>query len=451
MNRFSVDYNELDEIHHFEKHLAGKHDQSTHGHHVEHSSLTPLKLPDNPMVSKYNLVSSSLPHVGLSAKAQEVASRIYAGDAPETKVIQHGSSMVETNVKREGVYTLKDGTKVYLVYESTTTKTDKKEWRSQTVKAMREKVGWVGSIDTKRMYFYNNDEEKKYSVIASVVVDKDSQGQGIATAMLEYARLNSPEPIFHSTDLSKDGENFASTTKGLEKHLQGQHDQSAHGRKGPIKAGFNNWYSHMDGLFASIDSMEEEGFDRGNATQAVFLEAAGFNGKPTVMSQADFDALEGETIYRAVGDESQVADYKDSLVQYAGEGSFGNGTYATNLKETTEYYAGDHENNPDVIASRTMEMKLLPDANVLSFEEVPEMRDWANRQTENFMDNYEKRGANPQQYQEVEWRLYNDSDWTNVAIMSGVDAVRFKVPLTDKNEYYTIILNRGKVAINGKP
>jgi hypothetical protein len=31
MNRFSVDYNELDEVYEFGKHLSGQHDQSTHG------------------------------------------------------------------------------------------------------------------------------------------------------------------------------------------------------------------------------------------------------------------------------------------------------------------------------------------------------------------------------------------------------------------------------------
>jgi hypothetical protein len=105
-----------------------------------------------------------------------------------------------------------------------------------------------------------------------------------------------------------------------------------------------------------------------------------------------------------------------------------------------------------------MEMKLLPEANVVSFEDVVELRNWSKDMSNEFITQYEKSGKNIAQVQEVEWQLHNDSDWTNIAIMNGIDAVRFK-PITlervfpdqsKKPEYYTIILNRGKVAINGK-
>lgn len=217
-----------------------------------------------------------------------------------------------------------------------------------------------------------------------------------------------------------------------------------------VEPGFENWIPEVFNIFESIDLEEDQLGDRGNKIQLQFLEKAGFNGKPTVVSQEEFDAAEGEAIYRAVRSEDLVDDFINSPTQYAGEGSFGNGTYTTNKRESTEYYAGDTGGDRDIINARTMEMKLAPDANVLSFEEVTEMRDWANKKGNEFLSRYIKAGANPAQAQEIDWQMNNDSDWTNLAIMNGIDAVRFKVPMTRDDEYYTIILNRGKVIVNGK-
>jgi hypothetical protein len=220
-------------------------------------------------------------------------------------------------------------------------------------------------------------------------------------------------------------------------------------KKKGIEPGFKNWNNQIGKIFAVVDKKGEFG-PRGDVMQATFIEKSGFNGKPQVLSQAEFDALEGETIYRGVTFEGMVTDYIESEVQYAGQGSFGNGTYNSNLKETAETYASGSGPDAGDLQARVMEMKLLPDANVLLFEEVPELREWASQKTTEFLEGYKKSGANPAEYQEAEWKLFNEGDWTNIAIMLGIDAVRFKVPLTDKEEYYTITLNRGKVAINGK-
>jgi hypothetical protein len=220
-------------------------------------------------------------------------------------------------------------------------------------------------------------------------------------------------------------------------------------KKKSINPGFKNWNNQIGKIFAVVDKKGEFG-PRGDVMQATFIEKSGFNGKPQVLSQAEFDALEGETIYRGVTFEGMVTDYIESEVQYAGQGSFGNGTYNSNLKETAETYASGSGPDAGDLEAKVMEMKLLPDANVLLFEEVPELREWASQKTTEFLEGYKKSGANPAEYQEAEWKLFNEGDWTNIAIMLGIDAVRFKVPLTDKEEYYTITLNRGKVAINGK-
>jgi hypothetical protein len=184
---------------------------------------------------------------------------------------------------------------------------------------------------------------------------------------------------------------------------------------------------------------------RGNLLQSMFLEAAAYNGKPRLVSQEEFDAINSETVYRGVSDKIFVDDYLNSSIQYAGEGSFGNGTYTTNRRETTEFYAGDKSDSRGTLAEKTMELKLAPDANILSFDEVTEMREWATEQGNEFMGRSEQLGANPAQMQAIDWHLLNASDWTNLAIMLGYDAVRFKVPMTENEEYYTIILNRGKV------
>jgi hypothetical protein len=228
-------------------------------------------------------------------------------------------------------------------------------------------------------------------------------------------------------------------------------ETSAENKTG-IEPGFENWVGKINELFESIDKLEEEGFIRGNATHAVFLEAAGFNGKPQVLSQAEFDALEGTTIYRGLESADMITDYQESLVQYAGEGTFGNGTYGSNLISTGIRYAAKSGGNEGTgaLRKRVMEMKLLPDANVMVIGKDDSFSNKKMIMSNNFMDAYEKSGASREQYDDAEYKLYNDADWTNIAIMNGFDAIQFDVPFSGNDEKYTIILNRGKVAINGK-
>jgi hypothetical protein len=228
-----------------------------------------------------------------------------------------------------------------------------------------------------------------------------------------------------------------------------------------IEPGFTNWVPSVEELVNSaVGEYDEDTGEttnsvvdpsRGNAIHAVFVEAAGFNGKPTLLSQEEFDALEGETIYRAVSSVRQVVDFKESPMQYAGEGTYGNGTYASNNKKTTEMYAGDTGNDPEKIAAHTLTMKLLPTANVLSFEDNEALNSYANNLKREFVQQYKDSGANPGQVHNIEFNLNNSGDWTALAIMNGVDAVRFKVNSNVKDEVYTIIFNREKVAINEGP
>lgn len=221
-------------------------------------------------------------------------------------------------------------------------------------------------------------------------------------------------------------------------------------KKKVIPPGFKNWFPSLEQL---LRYKQENDPVKGNTILSKFLAAAGFDGKPKVVSQAEFDAIEGESLFRAVSSREQVEHFKESDLQYAGVGSFGNGTYTSNKQETTVYYAGDFGNDPAELEARTMEMKLEPDAKVLNFEDASDMYEAIKKMCNEFIEQYIASGADPADVQEVEWKLHNNSDWTNVAIMLGYDAVRLGVPTNfggQDKEYYTIILNRGKVIINGK-
>ena len=222
-------------------------------------------------------------------------------------------------------------------------------------------------------------------------------------------------------------------TDNVTKHLAGQHDQSSHGRRGTIKIGFDNWSSHVIDLIEAAEKIDES---RGDGINVVFTEAAGFNGKPKILSQAQFDALENETIYRGVQDESYVIDFKESVVQYGGTGTFGNGTYLSNNATTVIDYGGS-----------IMEMKLLPTANVITFDNKENLKSWTQNLTNEWLDSYSASGKNPYEMQQAQWNLSDDTtNWTAIAMMQGIDAVR--IP-QNNGEFYTVLLNRGQVAING--
>jgi hypothetical protein len=217
------------------------------------------------------------------------------------------------------------------------------------------------------------------------------------------------------------------------KHMGGQHDQSSHGRKGSIKSGFKNWNPYVFDLLESAEEIDES---RGDGINVVFTEAAGFNAKPQILTQTQFDAIESETLYRGVQGEEFVADFKESTVQYGGTGSFGNGTYLSNDANTVVDYGGS-----------IMEMKLLPTANVVTFESKDNLKTWTANLTNEWLESYKTSGANPYEMQQAQWNLGGSTtNWTAIAMMQGIDAVQ--IP-QGNGEFYTVLLNRGQVAING--
>jgi hypothetical protein len=218
-----------------------------------------------------------------------------------------------------------------------------------------------------------------------------------------------------------------------------------------IEPGLDNW---MPSLFDLLDSLEEDedgeeitNDERGNILQSKFIEAAGFNGKPNLVTQEEFDAINSETLYRAVSDEKFIDNYINSETQFAGEGTSGNGTYTTNKRQTAEGFAGDTANKKELIDKRLMEIKLASDANILYLERTSDWRAWIEENKEILLEKAKQFGANPRNIQSIESKLTSTTDWSNYAIMLGYDG--FKVS-AGNNEYYTIILNRGKAIVNGK-
>jgi hypothetical protein len=221
--------------------------------------------------------------------------------------------------------------------------------------------------------------------------------------------------------------------------------------KARIEPGLDNW---MPSLFDLLDSLEEDedgeeitNDERGNILQSKFIEASGYNGKPKLVGQEEFEAIDGETLYRAVTDEKFIDNYINSETQFAGEGTSGNGTYTTNKRQTAEGFAGDTANKKEVIDKRLMEIKLAADANILYLERTSDWRAWIEENKEILLEKAKQFGANPRNIQSILSKLTSTTGWSNYAIMLGYDG--FKVS-AGNNEYYTIILNRGKVILNDK-
>lgn len=218
-----------------------------------------------------------------------------------------------------------------------------------------------------------------------------------------------------------------------------------------VAPGIENWLPVMADILG-LDDDEESGDDAnpasGNELLSKTLKKAGYNEKPKTVSAEEFNSIEGETIYRAVSEERFIDQYLNSSDHFAGTGVFGNGTYSTSKKESAEAYAGSTDGDADVLNARLLEMKLSPDAKVLSFNSKRDLRKWADENASKFKEAYKKSGASREEVDAFEWKINNASDWTNLAVMAGFDAIRF--PPDAITEHFTIILNRGKVIVNDK-
>ena len=190
----------------------------------------------------------------------------------------------------------------------------------------------------------------------------------------------------------------------------------------------------------------------------------GYNDLPTVLSPDDFDALEGKTVFRGVEKKKFVDDFLEGD-NFAGQGVYGNGSYASDAREYATQFAGP---NKDLI----MELKITPDMRVI---DVREMNDWRKGFTAdldarkavlqarrkalpldapNFKADLAQIDADLETLQEVQ--RYLGQDLGTLATLRGYDAISvpagqmgLSILPAEADEFYYVILNRAKVVAKG--
>jgi hypothetical protein len=216
-----------------EKHLAGRHDQSTHAGGGSGSSAKPIQRIPESASQRNNIISSTKPYVGLSDKSKQVANRI----SPSTRL------GTEENFTAKAVYTDEQGRQYNLEVIQTIDESASgyRDVRGQVtysplVPDAPLDAGTYAWGEPKDSLVYkgkgtiNSFIPYVETTISSLDVSSNYRRRGLATAMLEFARRESGDvAVFHSWDLTADGSEFAQATKSVQKHQYGTHDQSTHG------------------------------------------------------------------------------------------------------------------------------------------------------------------------------------------------------------------------------
>lgn len=218
-----------------EKHLD--HDQSKHGR-PKGGSKTALAIPESGFISPNNLVSAKFPYIGLSDKAQDVASRISGVKTDQAYDDVVVSQWFFDAPVTTANYTSKSGKEYTLVMRER----ERERGSAEAVDGVVNVYDKSDPTNSQGHLVYGTlanyaamDFESPLSTIS--VIGTRVRGEGIGTAMLEFARSQTPVPLLHSRMLTDEGEEFAATTKQFEKHLAGMHDQSTHGRGGKMGQG----------------------------------------------------------------------------------------------------------------------------------------------------------------------------------------------------------------------
>lgn len=166
--------------------------------------------------------------VGKSAKSQEVISRLADIDEPK---ITENKDYGTTDVFQKGTYTAPNGKEYKLYFRETRRDNGDGTYRivgggvditdgfsdigdisfSEAGKVMNYKGEEVWDETSLPVWYSRNlyDVTKPFSTINYVEVVPEARRQGIATALLEFARKHSSAPIHHSWELLEDGKNFA--------------------------------------------------------------------------------------------------------------------------------------------------------------------------------------------------------------------------------------------------
>lgn len=153
------------------------------------------------------------PHIGLSDKAKEVASRISPNtDSKFSEDRNKKGDLIEYSYRATAVYTAPDGEDYKLNYE---------RWSYQgtaNLQYMEHEITVEVKSDNKFVgsLVVSNATEitSSFAQIDEVYVNSNYERQGIATAMLEFARRESPDlGIVHSKNLTNEGRRFSEVTK----------------------------------------------------------------------------------------------------------------------------------------------------------------------------------------------------------------------------------------------
>jgi len=191
-------------------------------------------------------------------------------------------------------------------------------------------------------------------------------------------------------------------------------------------------------------------------------EMAGYNAKPNVLSAAEFDKIEGITVYRGVEKPSYIKAFYEGD-NYAGQGVYGNGSYSTTSKGYALQFAAKNMNN-------VMELKITKDFNTVTVQEMNEWRKGFNAKIDFKIDSLRTQrekafdlkdykpevarlDAELENYYLIRQRL--GQDLGTLATLRGYDAIVVnagEMGLAGRSdEIYYVILNRGKVVAKEMP
>jgi hypothetical protein len=200
----------------------------------------------------------------------------------------------------------------------------------------------------------------------------------------------------------------------------------------------------------------------GDSILANIYEKQGFNEKPTMVSQESYDKLiaNGQPdLYRGVGSNKSVQDFKNGDTHHAGLGVGGNGTYTSEDKEVAVKFAGKNEDG----SQNLMQMTLSPDANIVTSSDIieemrvnemslltPQVSVYSQVRDMNLPDEEAEKMYNTLLSQKRESKdkiqaLY--SDVGRYAALRNFDAISYPTGAGQKGTNTYIVLNRGKVVM----
>ncbi len=195
-------------------------------------------------------------------------------------------------------------------------------------------------------------------------------------------------------------------------------------------------------------------------------EISGADGKPTVVSSAEFEAMRSKSkgvMFRGVVEDSMAEQFIDGDL-FAGTGIFGNGTYTAHTPKVSDFSAlATNIKEADRYGTNVTQMMLKSDAKVISIAEADKlMFEAANRivpQTEaklaakKFIAGGGDSGEAYDLFEEVNKTLTEikkayTADHGRWALSEGYDAIIKKDFNTDVD--YLVVLNRQAVIIDEK-